>query len=217
MALKLHHCAVDGMASVHISRRCTTFLNARAHKAMTCGPAHSLDRGLTRARDQRGAAAVAGGKVTRFECTQGSGRGLVGPAGKLVTVSCPRRRCSVASFPPKTRFNQRCRRPVSSSTMSTIVADFNGQATVPVSTINDVALAYVRKNTSQYLDGHGELPDESLVAACPISLRDTGVRAARGRVVRPVQTLGTAIAEPLERLGAIGRTPRKPSESDQSI
>ena len=99
------------------------------------------------------------------------------------------------------------------------LADFKRiKASVPGSTVNDVALAYVGGALREYLDGHGELPDESLVAACPISLRDAGDKSSQGNMLfGRLQTLGTDIADPLERLASIAEaTAGSRSESDQS-
>jgi WS/DGAT/MGAT family acyltransferase len=71
-------------------------------------------------------------------------------------------------------------------------------------TINDAALAYVGGALREYLAGHGELPEQSLVAACPMSLRESGEKASHGNALfGRLQTLGTDIADPLERLTAI--------------
>jgi WS/DGAT/MGAT family acyltransferase len=85
------------------------------------------------------------------------------------------------------------------------LADFKRiKASVPGSTINDVALAYVGGALREYLDSHGELPDESLVAACPMSLRQAGDETNQGNALSGrLQSLGTNIADPLERLAAI--------------
>jgi diacylglycerol O-acyltransferase / wax synthase len=100
------------------------------------------------------------------------------------------------------------------------LADFKRiKTSVPGSTVNDVALAYVGGALRGYLNGHGELPDASLVAACPISLREAGDESSNGNVLfGRLQTLGTDIADPLERLAAIAEaTAGSRSESDQSI
>ena len=85
------------------------------------------------------------------------------------------------------------------------LADFKRiKACVPDATINDVALAYVGGALRHYLDGHGELPDETLVAACPMSIRSSSESGTGGnRLFGRLQALGTTIADPLERLAAI--------------
>jgi len=75
---------------------------------------------------------------------------------------------------------------------------------VPKATINDVTLAYVGGALRHYLGGYGELPEESLVAACPASIRSNDERGVGGnRLFGRLHPLGTSIADPLERLAAI--------------
>ena len=108
-------------------------------------------------------------------------------------------------FAPSTRFNG----PVTPHRVFEArfhdLADFKRiKSCVPNATINDVTLAYVGGALRHYLQGHDELPDESLVAACPASIRSTGERGAGGnRLFGRLHPLGTSIADPLERLAAI--------------
>ena len=182
----------------------------------------SLDRKPTLAhRDQRSALSFAGRHSARVECPEGSTRGLAGLPGKLVGGVVSRvAEGRVPSFPPKTRFNQTVSPHRVFEARFHDLADFKRiKASVPGSTVNDVALAYVGGALREYLDGHGELPDESLVAACPISLRDAGDESSGGNMLfGRLQTLGTDIADPLERLTSIAAsTAGSRSESDQSI
>jgi hypothetical protein len=78
------------------------------------------------------------------------------------------------------------------------------KACVPGSTINDVALAHVGGALREYLNRHGELPDQTLVAACPISLRDAGDKGSGGNMLfGRLQQLVTTAADPLDRLAII--------------
>jgi diacylglycerol O-acyltransferase / wax synthase len=78
------------------------------------------------------------------------------------------------------------------------------KAGVPGSTVNDVALAYVGGALREYLNRHGELPDQTLVAACPISLRDAGDKGSGGNMLfGRLQQLATTTSDPLERLAVI--------------
>jgi diacylglycerol O-acyltransferase / wax synthase len=108
-------------------------------------------------------------------------------------------------FPPATRFNGSATPHRVFEARFHDLADFKRiKACVPKATINDVTLAYVGGALRHYLEGHGELPDESLVAACPASIRSTDERGGGGnRLFGRLAPLGTAIADPLERLAAI--------------
>jgi diacylglycerol O-acyltransferase / wax synthase len=147
-------------------------------------------------------------------------RGLTGLPVKLAGGAVSRIASgSVPSLPPKTRFNQTASPHRVFEARFHDLADFKRiKASVSGATINDVALAYVGGALREYLAGHGELPDESLVAACPMSLRGAGDKASTGNALfGRLQTLGTDIADPLERLAAIAKaTAASRSGSDQS-
>jgi WS/DGAT/MGAT family acyltransferase len=108
-------------------------------------------------------------------------------------------------FAPATRFNGSATPHRVFEARFHDLADFKRiKGCVPKATINDVTLAYVGGALRHYLDGHGELPDESLVAACPASIRSSDERGAGGnRLFGRLHPLGTSIVDPLDRLAAI--------------
>ena len=185
MALKLHHCAVDGMASVQMI---AALHDLAADSPRPAGPdspwrpaplpstADLLSRtAINAALYPLRAGAVLASSAPKVV------RGLAGLPGKLVGGVASRvAGGSVPSFPPKTRFNQTVSPHRVFEARFHDLADFKRiKASVPGATVNDVALAYVGGALREYLDGHDELPDESLVAACPISLRDAGNKSGR--------------------------------------
>ena len=102
------------------------------------------------------------------------------------------------------------------------LADFKRiKGCVPKATINDVTLAYVGGALRHYLEGYDELPEESLVAACPASIRSTDERGAGGnRLFGRLHPLGTSIADPLERAVRIGersRVERQPRQETRHV
>lgn len=77
---------------------------------------------------------------------------------------------------------------------------------VPGSTVNDVVLTVCAGALRKYLERHGELPGESLVAMAPISVRSEEERGSAGNQVSAMLvTLFTQIADPLERLEKVQR------------
>jgi diacylglycerol O-acyltransferase / wax synthase len=224
MALKLHHCAVDGMASVQMI---AAMHDLDADGPRPAGPdnpwrpdalpsnADLLSRtAINVALYPLRAGAVLASSAPKVV------RGLAGLPAKLVGGVVSRvGGGGLASFPPKTRFNQTVSPHRVFEARFHDLADFKRiKASVPGSTINDVALAYVGGTLREYLAGHGELPDESLVAACPISLRDSDDKSGKGNMVfGRLQSLGTDIADPIERLSSIAAsTAGGRSGSDQS-
>ena len=71
--------------------------------------------------------------------------------------------------------------------------------------INDVVLWLCSTALRSYLKEGRELPDKSLVAGVPISLRQEGDTTANNQVAGTLIDLGTEIADPAERLKAIKR------------
>jgi diacylglycerol O-acyltransferase len=108
---------------------------------------------------------------------------------------------------PKTRFNgaisprrvvDRIRLPMSDIRLV--------KAAFPDETINDIALAIVSGALRRYLKSKDELPDDSLVAAVPIDVRDKEDHRIRGNRISITNiSLRTDIADPLQRLRAVHR------------
>ncbi|MGI9287358.1 MAG: WS/DGAT/MGAT family O-acyltransferase [Pseudomonadales bacterium] len=76
--------------------------------------------------------------------------------------------------------------------------------TVSGATINDVMLTIVAGALRKYLESKHEMPDQTLVAGCPIDVRSDEERSAGGNMVGMMNVaLCTEIADPLERLEAV--------------
>jgi diacylglycerol O-acyltransferase / wax synthase len=72
---------------------------------------------------------------------------------------------------------------------------------VPGATVNDVILTIIGGGLRTYLESKGEVPPENMTAMAPISVRAEGEKEALGNLVSAmVVSLGTSIADPLERL-----------------
>ncbi|MCR9279739.1 MAG: wax ester/triacylglycerol synthase family O-acyltransferase [Pseudomonadaceae bacterium] len=72
-------------------------------------------------------------------------------------------------------------------------------------TVNDVFLAICGGGLRRYLNRHGELPEETLLAGCPVSLRKPGDNSLNNQVTMMAVPLATDIASPTERVSAIAR------------
>ena len=72
---------------------------------------------------------------------------------------------------------------------------------VPGATVNDVVLALSGGALRRYLMGRGELPDTSLLASVPVSVRNESTRSGgRNKVSTIFCRLGTDIEDPLKRI-----------------
>jgi WS/DGAT/MGAT family acyltransferase len=77
-------------------------------------------------------------------------------------------------------------------------------------TVNDVVLAVIGGALRRYLGAHGELPEDSLVAMAPVSVRDGAGRGALGNQVAAMNVvLGTHLPDDLQRLHHVAGSARR--------
>lgn len=70
--------------------------------------------------------------------------------------------------------------------------------------VNDVMLSIIGGGLHKYLSAHGELPEASLTAMAPISVRAEDEKGAMGnQVAAMVAPLGSHIADPVERMAFV--------------
>ena len=106
---------------------------------------------------------------------------------------------------PRTRFNV----PVSPNRVvegrTFTLADIKAlRALSPGCKINDVFLAIIGGGLHRYLTAHAELPESSLTAMAPISVRAEKEKNTMGNQVSAmIVPLGSHIADPVERLGYV--------------
>ncbi|HSP38005.1 MAG TPA: wax ester/triacylglycerol synthase family O-acyltransferase [Frankiaceae bacterium] len=106
---------------------------------------------------------------------------------------------------PRTMFNQAITGSRRFAAQSWPIERFKAIAKASDSTLNDVLLAVCSGALRRYLVDHEALPDASLVAMTPVSLRDDDDDAAdAGMAVGTILcTLGTNIEDPSERLETV--------------
>jgi WS/DGAT/MGAT family acyltransferase len=92
------------------------------------------------------------------------------------------------------------------------------KSTEPGATVNDAVLTIVGGALRRYLTDKGELPETSLIAMAPISVRSDDQRKAAGnQVTAMLVTLGTDIADPRERLAAVRQSTHEQKEFSTAI
>lgn len=79
-------------------------------------------------------------------------------------------------------------------------------------TLNDVVMAASSGALRRYLKDYGALPDSSLIAAVPVSLREAGNTDLNNQVTMMVVSLATDIADPIERLRTINASSKEAKE-----
>jgi diacylglycerol O-acyltransferase / wax synthase len=85
-------------------------------------------------------------------------------------------------------------------------------------TVNDVVLALMAGTLRRYLEARHVLPDEPLIAVCPMSVRLEDERGqTNNRVSAMFTSLATDVDDPLERLRAISRVTKGAKEDHNAI
>lgn len=108
---------------------------------------------------------------------------------------------------PRTHFNQTITPHRRTAFSTTSLEEVKRIKDAFGTTVNDVVLAVCSGALRHYLDGRGELPDRSLIATCPVSVRaDEEESFGSNRVSAMFSSLATDIADPVERLQRIHET-----------
>jgi diacylglycerol O-acyltransferase len=120
---------------------------------------------------------------------------------------------------PTTRFNARVSPHRVFDAVTVELADLKAiKASVAGATVNDVILTVCAGALRSYLDKIGELPEASLAAAVPMSLRTEGEAGDEGnRIAQLFCELHTDIADPRARLEAVVETTRIAKGSQQAL
>jgi len=103
-----------------------------------------------------------------------------------------------------TRFNKLPRAERVYADVTVPFADINAVKTATGHTVNEVFVALCGGAIRRYLEAKGELPSKCLISAHPVSLRSDGERDHFGnRTSYWYVSLGTDVADPLQRLDAV--------------
>ncbi len=104
---------------------------------------------------------------------------------------------------PKTPFNRTITEKRTWAADEMPLADLKKIGKAVNATLNDVFMAVCAGGMRTYLERHGALPEQELIAGCPVSLRKPGDTTMGTQVTMMNVGLATSIEDPLERLLAI--------------
>jgi len=131
--------------------------------------------------------------------------GTVDSMSRLLRRSLDPRRATagLSKLPPRTRFNRSIgkRRTYAAGQMP--ISEMKAMAKASGSKLNDVFLAACAGGLRAYLSRRGELPRQSMVAGCPVSLRKSVGDDLGNQVTMMSVSLATDIADPVLRLRSI--------------
>lgn len=107
---------------------------------------------------------------------------------------------AVAESAPTTRFNRPVQATRAYATGEIGLAEIKAMGKAGGATINDVFVAVCGGGLRRYLARVGELPEESLIAGCPVSLRGANDTGMDNKVTMMQVSMATHVADPKERL-----------------
>jgi WS/DGAT/MGAT family acyltransferase len=107
---------------------------------------------------------------------------------------------AVTEGAPRTRFNQSVQTKRSYATGELPLGEVKAIGKLTGTTVNDVFLAVCGGALRRYLKRLGELPEQSMVAGCPVSLRKPGDTALNNQVSMMMVACATDEPDPVKRL-----------------
>jgi WS/DGAT/MGAT family acyltransferase len=107
---------------------------------------------------------------------------------------------------PRMRFNTTITARRSFAFRTLPLADIKLVKNAFATSVNDVVLCLCAEALRRYLDEKNELPEKSIVAAVPVSVRSEAEKGTQGNKVAMARTaLHTEIEDPVERLAALSK------------
>jgi diacylglycerol O-acyltransferase len=211
---KMHHCTVDGVSGANaISFLCSLEPDA---PPLETAPQGELPR------TPRDAELLARGVVTNLHKPVALAK-VIGPTVKGVASTIGRAREGTAMpaplTAPRTSFNGTItgHRSLAIGDMS-LEKIKDVKNAVDGATVNDVVIAVSGGALRRYLEERGELPETSLIASVPVSVRGASKRDSGSNKVSTIfSRLGTDIEDPLARLREVSRTNQNAKDHHKAI
>ena len=210
---KMHHATVDGVSGANlISHLCSLEpdappLGLTEKKSFGHQPTH---------------AELLGRALVRTPVRPLSAVKLLAPSVDLVAKTVSRARSGTAMAAPltapRTSFNGTITGHRAIGLVEMSLDDIKEVKRASGATVNDVVLSVAGGALRSYLDDRGELPESSLLATVPVSVREESQREDGANKVSALFTrLGTDIEDPLERLEEMAQNNRHAKEHHKAI
>lgn len=194
---KVHHCLIDGASGAGLIE----FLSDLEPTPAKCNPAQLED--LSQAGTPVGALRMLANGALNAMQRPGAAVKHLAAAGRGVIEQIRTEGLSGTSMAPRVSFNGALgtRRSIAWSRLSLErVKQLKRELGV---TVNDVVLALTSDAVRRYLAERGELPEDSLYAAVPVSIRAEGDKSIGNQISEVSVEWATNREDPLERLFAI--------------
>jgi diacylglycerol O-acyltransferase / wax synthase len=217
--IKMHHSLIDGVSGVKL-----------LHKAMAADPITSLKQppfwatGLaapSKEKRRSQTPTVASATAAALEELSLQAKSLPQLAlafGKIIKRIGDKSDGLVVPFDaPRSVLNGRVREKRRFATQQFSMLRLRALAEAAGCTLNDIVLTLCGTALRRFLSERDSLPDKALTAGIPVSVRPKDDEGTGNAISFIVATLGTEIADPLERLQAIKRSVQHAKAHVQSL
>jgi diacylglycerol O-acyltransferase / wax synthase len=217
--VKMHHSLIDGISGMKLLERA---MASDPAKSLTLPPfwaaplpASDKPRRETRAPTMSNAAAAA---IEGLSAQAKSLPELAAAFGKIIKrIGDPGDGLAVPFDAPRSVLNGRVREKRRFATQQFPMTRLRAAADAAGCTLNDVVLALCGGALRRFLLERDSLPDKSLTAGIPVSVRPKDDEGTGNAITFIVATLGTDIADAGERLQAIRRSVQHAKAHVQSL
>ena len=218
MYIKMHHSLIDGMSGVKLLQR---VLHADRDESMDCPPFWAV--GSSARRPERDTEAptfsnALAGAIQALRGQVGTVPQLLMAFGKMLRLTRDTDLDLRMPFgAPGATINGRVRAKRRFATQQFPLERMKALAKAADCTINDLVLATCGGALRRFLDDSGDLPEDALTAGIPVSVRPADDEGTGNAITFIIATLGTDIADPLERLSAIRASVKSAKAHVQSL
>ena len=209
--LKMHHSLIDGISGVRLLTRC---MSEDAAKSLDLPPFWSPSLEKLARRESAAPVHVTFDSVlkTLLEAVGTQVRSVPQLVRAFASMVMPGEKSDPAfKIPfdaPKSIMNGRVRGQRRVATQLLELERLKAVAKATECTLNDVVVALCGGALRQFLLDDGKLPEKSLTAGIPVSVRPADDEGTGTAVTFIIGTLGTDIEEPLDRLAAVAASTR---------
>jgi diacylglycerol O-acyltransferase / wax synthase len=225
--IKMHHSLIDGISGMKLLQKA---LPTDAEKSKTAPPFWAVGLSSdgtpkktakpTPERDTTAAtfANAAQGAVDALRGQAGTMPQLLLAFGKLMRLTSetdPALRMPFGA--PSSLINGRVRAKRRFATQQISIERMKALAEAAGCTLNDIVLTICGGALRRFLDDSGDLPEGTLTAGIPVSVRPKDDENTGNAITFIIATLGTDIADPLERLMAVRESVQSAKTHVQSL
>lgn len=203
--VKMHHSLIDGVSGMMLLQRA---MAADAEKSLRLPPFWASGQPReARTASPRPSPTVANATAAAVDVLSQQAKSvpqLLTAFGKILRrIGNPEEGMALPFDAPLSVLNGRVREKRRFATQQFAMARLRALALAANCTLNDVVLALCGGALRQFLLARASLPDQTLTAGIPVSVRPKDDEGTGNAITFIVATLGTDIEEPAERLQAI--------------